>query len=199
MTTPPGGQYPPQQPQFPQQQYPPSGGGRKALPWVIGGAVLVVAALVVTLVLTLGGDNDDGGGDNNAGGNSESGGAALSTPEAAAESFAAAAASGDGEALLQLTCLREMACLSSLGEDVSESDLAEAQELIRNGADDLAESLEGVEFGERTEASIPGAVEIPYTTPGSDDYHAFMFIEFEGEWLYAGDAGSGQDANPPTT
>lgn len=198
MTTPPGGQYPPQQPQFPQQQYPPSGGGRKALPWVIGGAVLVVAALVVTLVLTLGGDNDDGG-DNNAGGNSESGGAALSTPEAAAESFAAAAASGDGEALLQLTCLREMACLSSLGEDVSESDLAEAQELIRNGADDLAESLEGVEFGERTEASIPGAVEIPYTTPGSDDYHAFMFIEFEGEWLYAGDAGSGQDANPPTT
>ncbi len=223
MTTPPGGQYPPQYPQQypqqypPQQQYyqgqPPGGGGRKALPWIVG-AVVVVAALVVTLVLTLGGDDngdDDNGGGNTAGGNSdggsESGGVDLSTPEKAAEAFAAAARTRDADEVIKLTCLGVDGCLEQLGEgSASEADIEEAKQEIRDNIDRFAEEMAEVEFGEATEASIPEAMEVPYTTPedSEGDYSAFMFVEFEGDWLYAGSAGGsssggGGGASPPTT
>lgn len=179
MTTPPG-----EPQQFGPNPPPQGSGGRKALPWLVGSAVVVVAAVVVTLVLTRAGDDRAAKPDSYD----------LSSPEKAAESFAAAARTGDGKAVLRLTCMAHADCLMRQGERVTPERLEDAQDMIVNGVDELAEQLAGVEFGESSEGSMPDTIEVEYRTPRmSDDQRLFLiFVEFDGDWLYAGSAGGGR-------
>jgi hypothetical protein len=152
---------------------------KKFLPWLIIGAVVLTAAVVVSLMLT--GDDapraeprDPETYD-------------LSSPERAAEAFAAAAASGDGQALLSLTCVAEPKCVAAQQVD----QVRQAKQLIVASVADLATQLDGARFTAATEALVPGAMEVGYRTPGmpTGERRALMFVELDGRWLYVGSAG----------
>ncbi|MPZ82322.1 MAG: hypothetical protein GEV28_18755 [Actinophytocola sp.] len=160
---------------------------KKRLPWVILAVAVLVAAVVVTLVLTA---NDAPVETPDA----ESG-YDLSTPERAAESFARAAAAGDGEALLELTCLDDPTCVAQQGAGVAQQ-VDEAKRLILASMADLAAQLDGAVFGKASEAAVPGAMEVSYRTPGmaAGERRSLMFVKFEGRWLYVGSAGASAPA-----
>jgi hypothetical protein len=149
------------------------------LPWLIAGAVVVVAAVAVTLVLTTG---DDGDGQRAA--PAKKGGYDLSSPQAAAESFVAAARTGSGDKLLTLACVGRPACVREHG--VTEPELTEAQDTIREGVYELAVHLEKAEFAKPVDGEEPGTKEVPYRTPEmtGDAYLSLTFVQSGGDWLY---------------
>lgn len=159
---------------------------KKSLPWLVIGAVVLAAAVVIPLALT---DDDT----------PETPRAErydLSSPERAAESFAGAAAAGDGPALLALTCVADPGCVQRQGLGAAEQ-VDQAKQMIVAGVADLATQLDSAQFTDATEASVPGAMEVGYRTPGmpAGERRTLMFVEFEGRWLYLGSAA----AAAPTT
>ena len=148
--------------------------------WLAIGAAVLAAAVLGTLVLTAGGDEPaaDGGYD-------------LSSPERAARSFADAAAAGDEDGLLGLTCVAHPECVTQQGQ-VSPDEVEDAKAVLRDGMGRLAGELGDAEFGQVSEASLPGAVEVGYTTPASPDglRQALIFVELDGVWLYVGSVGA---------
>jgi hypothetical protein len=189
--------------------YPPQPPPRRntAVPWLVGAAVVVVAALVVTLVLTLGGDDDEPSGGSQAGTgrstDSPTDGYDLGSPETAAQSFAAAAKSADADTVLKLTCLGNAGCVSQHVRDASPSQIDNAKDKIRKGAQTYGEQLDGAQFGKPRKGSAPSTMEVPYTRPGTDDQAFMIFIEWDGKWLWYGSGGGGPSngggANAPTT
>lgn len=110
----------------------------------------------------------------------------LSSPEAAAEAFAAVAETGSGDELLRLTCVGHAACASEHAAGMSDAELTEAQNTIRDGVYELADHLKGVEFTTSVDGTAPGTKNVPYRTPKlADDVSLTLtFAESEGEWLY---------------
>jgi hypothetical protein len=170
---------------------------RSPLPWVVAGAVVVVAAVVVALVLTTGDDDgSDGEGDRDRAAappattsgpaQPDTAGYDLRTPEAAARSFAAAAGTGSGDVLLELACVGRLACVQEHAPDLSEAQLTETRDTIREGVFELAEHLEGAEFTPAVDGAAPGTKDVPYRTPAmtGDDRLTLTFVQFEGTWLY---------------
>lgn len=112
---------------------------RRRWPWVLAGVVVVIAAVVVTLVLTAGGA--DGGAESAAPPSTKTSAAKagtdepydLSSPETAAASFVAAAKSGSGDLLVSLACVGRPACVREHAAEATEAQLAEAQNVIREG------------------------------------------------------------------
>lgn len=181
---------------------------RRRAPWLIAGAVAVVAAAVVTLLLTTG--NDDSGGDGSAADNSAAGdqptgatstpaappasdepGSAydLSTPEAAAKAFAAAAGTGSGDTLLDLACVGQLACVTEHVPGVTEEQLTESRNQLRDGVYELGDHLKDAEFGPATDGPEPGTKAVPYRTPAMTSDATLTFIQSEGNWLYYTPAG----------
>lgn len=146
--------------------------------------MVVVAAVVVTLVLTTG--DDDSGGQPAAAPTTakKSGGYDLTSPQAAAESFVAAAKTGSGDKLLALACVGRPACVREHG--VTEPELTEAQDTIREGVYELAVHLEKAEFATPVDGPEPGSKEVPYRTPEmtGDAYLSLTFVQSGGDWLY---------------
>jgi hypothetical protein len=168
------------------------------LPWLIGGAVVVVAAVAVTLVLTTG---DDDSGDQRAGATStptsprndtptsagEPGTAYdLSTPEAAAESFVTVARTGSGPALLELSCVGHLTCVTEHIPGATDAQITEGRDQISEGVYELAEHLKEAEFGTAVDGPAPGTKAVPYRTPAmaGDASLTLTFIQSEGDWLY---------------
>ncbi|HEY0454576.1 hypothetical protein [Actinophytocola sp.] len=166
---------------------------KKRLPWVLVAVVVLVAAVAVTLLVR----GNPGSGNDEPASSPPSGAARydLSTPERAAKSFARAAAAGNGKELLALTCLDHPKCVAQQGSLVNEQ-VDEAKQLILGGMAGLATQFEGAEFGKATEASVPGARQVPYRTPDmpAGERRALMFVRFEGRWLYVGSAGASAPA-----
>ena len=50
------------------------------------------------------------------------------------------------------------------------------------------EPLRDAELGEVSEAAMPGAVEVGYSTPAMAG--ALIFVELDGDWLYVGSSGA---------
>ncbi|MFC4857905.1 hypothetical protein [Actinophytocola glycyrrhizae] len=115
---------------------------RSPWPWALAATVLVAAAVVATTALATGGTDSD---DRSTAATSTTTGSArpgtgydLSTPQAAAESFAAAAETGSGEELLELACVGRPACVREHAVDMSEAQLADARNTIRDGSTNSA-------------------------------------------------------------
>ncbi|HEX6353312.1 hypothetical protein [Actinophytocola sp.] len=163
---------------------------RSALPWVIAGAVVVVAGVAVTLVLTTGDaespDRNAAAPKTTASGDERGGEYDLSTPEAAAKAFAAAAETGSGDTLLELACVSRPACVSEHAAGLSEAQLTETRDVIRDGVYELAEHLKGAEFAIPIDGAAPGTKDVPYRTPAmtGDAYLTLTFVQSEDDWLY---------------
>jgi hypothetical protein len=151
---------------------------RSPWPWVIAGAVVVVA-----VVLTSG---DGGSGDRSAAPTSTAAGKDQSDPQQAAEDFAAAAGTGSGDALLALTCVGHPICVREHAPDMTDAQLAEAQDFIREGVYELAEHLKGAEFTTAVDGAEPDTKNVPYRTPAmtGDAYLTLTFVQSDGDWLY---------------
>jgi predicted flap endonuclease-1-like 5' DNA nuclease len=110
----------------------------------------------------------------------------LSSPQAAAEAFAAVAETGSGDDLLRLACIGHAACASEHAAGMSDAELTEAQNTIRDGVYELAHHLKGVEFTAPVDGTAPGTKNVPYRTPEltGDASLTLTFVESEGEWLY---------------
>jgi hypothetical protein len=155
---------------------------RASWPWLVA-----CAAAAVTLTAC----SDDGAARNTAATTTTTtsaveSGPDLSSPQAAAESFAAAAETGSGDELLRLTCIGHAACASEHAADMTDAELTEAQNTIRDGVYELADHLEGVEFTAPVDGTTPGTKNVPYRTPKltGDASLTLTFVESEGEWLY---------------
>jgi hypothetical protein len=142
--------------------------------------------VVVTLVLTAGGGSSDGSGDRSAAATSTTTSTDQSTPRQAAEDFAAAAGTGSGDTLLALTCVGQPACVSEHAAELSDAQLGEAQDFIREGVFELAEHLKGAEFTTAVDGAEPGTKDVPYRTPAmtGDAYLTLTFVQSGGDWLY---------------
>lgn len=162
-------------------------GRRAPVSWAAVGAA-VVAAAVVTVVLTAG--NDDEPPPNAAAPGTPAStttnapGYDLSTPLAAAESFAAAAGTGSGDALLELTCAGHPACVTEHAAGMSDAQLTETRNTIRDGVYELAQHLRDAEFAEAVDGEVPGSKNVPYRTPAMTGDAYLTFVRSGGDWLY---------------
>lgn len=153
---------------------------------MIAGAAVVVVGVVVAFVLTTGGTASDDHAATATSTPSGAGGPDLSDPLAAAKSFAAAAATGSGDTLLDLACVGHPACVSEHVTGLSDAQLTEAQDTIREGVYELGDHLTGAEFSTAVDGDEPGTREVPYRTPAmtGDGYLKLTFVQSEGDWLY---------------
>jgi hypothetical protein len=162
---------------------------RTRLPWVIAGGLVVVAAVAVTMMLATGHAGD--GAPTNAASTASAKAKAgaeydLSSPQAAAESLVKAAKTGSGETLLGLTCVGRPDCVREHATAMSEQQLAEAQDTIREGVFELGQHLAEAEFTSAVDGDEPGTKEVPYRTPEmtGDAYLSLTFIQSGGDWLF---------------
>jgi hypothetical protein len=158
---------------------------RSSWPWLIAAIAVVVVAAVGTLFLT----TDDTESDapkaaTTAGADKPDTGYDLSTPEAAAKSFAAAAKTGSGDTLLGLACVGRPACARE--HAVSDAQLTEAQDTIREGVYELGDHLKSAEFTSAVDGDEPGTKKVPYRTPEmtGDAYLTLTFVQSDGDWLF---------------
>ena len=149
--------------------------------WVLAGAVVVVAVAAVTVVLTSG-DGDPTAAPRPSG----KPGYDLSSPKAAAESLAKAATTGSGDTLLRLTCVGHQDCVREHAATLSQDQVAEERDTIREGVYELAEHLKGAEFAAAVDGDEPGTKSVPYRTPAmtGDGYLSLTFVKSGDDWLY---------------
>lgn len=152
----------------------------RTVAWVVVGVLVLAGA--VTAVVVLPGDDEAA---------RPVAGYDLSSPRRAAQSFADAAIAGDPDALLELTCVAHADCVAGQGR-VSPEQVEQAKRQIVDGLPTLADRLRDAEFGAVREAVVPGGTEVELRSPAvpADGEAALVFVELDGDWLYAGSVGA---------